>query len=95
MILPTPFPEVIKAFLRDRMTSNVCYFWAKDIYPDNPGMAMSLSKNIMAFHRTGETLTVVDSVVKKVYTIKVYNPESHVKKRFFVELQKDLFREER
>jgi hypothetical protein len=93
MILPTPFPEAIKAFLKDRMTSNCCYFWAKDIYPDEPGKAMLLSKNIMAFHRTGETLTLVDSV--KVYTIKVYNPDSHVKKRFFVELQKDIFREER
>jgi len=94
MILPTPFPEKIKIFLRDRMTGKVCYFWAKDIYPDEPGMAMSLSKSLMAFHRAGETLTVIDSVVKKVYTIKVYNPESHVKKRFFAELQKDIFKGE-
>lgn len=77
------------------MTSNCCYFWAKDICPDEPGMAMKLSKSLMAFHRVGETLTVVDSVMKKVYTIKVYNPDSHVKKRFFAELQKDIFREER
>lgn len=92
MILPTPFPEAIKVFLRDRMTSKCCYFWAKDIYPNEPGMAMSLSKSLMAFNRAGETLIIADSVVKKVYTIKVYNPESHVKKRFFVELQKNLFK---
>lgn len=94
MILQTPFPEKIKVFLRDRMINKCCYFWAKDIYPDEPGMAMLLSKNIMAFHRADETLTLVDSVVNDVYTIKVYNPDSHVKKRFFVELQKDIFKGE-
>ena len=93
MILQSYFQEKIKVFLRDRMKSGKCYFWAKNIYPDEPGKAMMLSKNIMAFHRAGETLTIVDSVVNSVYTIKVDNAGAQQKKRFCVELQNDFLSE--
>lgn len=94
MILQDNFSEKLKIFLRDRMSGNKCYFWAKNIYPDEPGKAMMLSKNIMAFHRAGETLTIIDSVVNSVYTIKVDNAGAQQKKRFCAELQKDIFRGE-